>query len=417
MAQCVLGPGPTSHLVTRASVAVVSTYYRPVLGGAEAAAERLATFLHRRGHPVVVLTKRTSVDCLVSENIDGVDIERLAPTGERNGYGKWVVLPSLVNALLQRRKSIDLICCVDYRGIGLAALFAGSAAGTPVVFQAQTEGVLSGSRVREWLKELGVRRDGALANIATWPMRALYGRADAIGCISRGIEREAIDAGIPRERVHYLPNPVDTRLFAPATPDEKRALRERLGVAPGSVLVTFVGRLSREKGVMELVRAWARAKPHAQLVLIGPPMTDHPWDVSHEAKALVDEEGIGDAVRFLGGQPIAMVAAWLRASDFSVQPSHFEAMGLAAAEAMAAGLPVIASDTGGYRDFVTHEQTGLLVPPGDVEALAAAITRLADDSALRSRLGAKARDVAEQFDERVVLERFAQLIEQLAAAR
>ena len=90
-------------------------------------------------------------------------------------------------------------------------------------------------------------------------------------------------------------------------------------------------------------------------------------------------------------------------------------MGLAAAEAMSVGLPVIATDTGGYRDFVKHEETGLLVAVRDVPALARAIVRLVNDGALRRQMGAKARETAQQFDEQVVLETFAQIIDRLAA--
>jgi glycosyltransferase involved in cell wall biosynthesis len=120
-------------------------------------------------------------------------------------------------------------------------------------------------------------------------------------------------------------------------------------------------------------------------------------------------------VTFLGGQPPDVVARWLRAADFAAQPSHFEAMGLAAAEEMAAGLPVIATNTGGYRDFVTDGETGLLVAVGDIVALATALSTLASDAGLRARMGRQARARAEEFDENVVLERFARLIEELAA--
>jgi len=397
----------------RRSVAVVTTYYRPVLGGAESAAEHLATFLVRRGHRVLVVTKRTSRDHPVDEVIDGVTIVRLPPVGERAARGKWLVLPAVVRALIRHRATIDVVCCIDYRGIGLGALIARAFTHAPVVFQAQTEGVLSGARVRTWLQRLGIGPQSAVAQAATWPIRALYGRADGLGCISRGIEREALEAGVPRARVHYLPNPVDTRVFAPVASEERDALRTRLGLPTTAVVAVFVGRLSREKGVMELVRAWDDAKPEAELVVIGPPMTDHPWDVSKEAADFVTSHGLAGRVRFLGGQPAEVVADWLKAADFSVQPSHFEAMGLAAAEAMAAGLPVIASDTGGFRDFITTEVTGVLVPVGDVRALGLAIARLAGDASLRARLGREARSRAEEFDERRVLEQFARLIDGL----
>jgi glycosyltransferase involved in cell wall biosynthesis len=143
-------------------------------------------------------------------------------------------------------------------------------------------------------------------------------------------------------------------------------------------------------------------------------MTDHPWDVSADARRCVERQGVSESVRFAGAQPPEAIASWLKAADLAVQPSHFEAMGLAAAEAMAVGLPVIATDTGGYRDFVRHEENGLLVPPQNVSALASAITRLMTDAPLRAALGRRARSAGEQFDEAVVLERFAQIIDALA---
>ena len=403
--------------MSRPPVVIATTYYQPVLGGAEAAAQRLAAFLCRRGHQVVVLTKRTSRDIPAGETIDGVAVERLGPIGERSGRGKWAVLPAMLIALIRHRHDAGVVCCIDYRGIGLGALAARLVTRTPVIFQAQTEGVIGGERIRERVGRFGMSPRGSLARVVAWLARAAYGRADAIGCISRGIERETLDAGVARARVHYLPNPVQSGLFAALPPERRRAVREGAGIPADAVVAMFVGRLSREKGALELVRAWARARPDAYLVMIGPPMTNHPWDVSREVHAVVATERLEDRVRVLGGQPPDVVADWLRSADFAVQPSHFEAMGLAAAEEMAAGLPVIASDTGGFRDFVVHDETGLLVPVGDLDAIAAAVTRLATDVPLRARLGANARRAAEPFDEAVVLERFAAVIDRLAGSK
>lgn len=403
--------------MTRPPVIIATTYYQPVLGGAEVAAQRLAEYLARRGHRVLVLTKRTSRRIPARESIAGVDVERLAPIGERTGRGKWAVLPSVFAALLRHRADADVVCCIDYRGIGLAALAARWRTGVPVVFQAQTEGVISGARLRSAVARAGARPDGGIAAAFTWPIRALYRRADAIGCISRGIEQETLDAGVPRARVHYLPNPVHHALFAASSAADRKAVRRREGIDAAATVAIFVGRLSREKGALELVQAWARARPAGFLVVIGPAMTGHPWDVSGEVRGFVERQGLASQIRLLGGQPTPVVVEWLKAADFAVQPSRFEAMGLAAAEAMAAGLPVIATATGGFRDFVVHDRTGLLVPVGDEEALAAAIARLAGDAALRARLGAAARDAARQFDEEIVLEQFARIIDDLALKR
>ena len=224
-------------MTARARVAVVTTYYRPVLGGAESAAERVATFLERRGHAVTVITKLTSIDHAHDETLDGVRIMRLPPVGPRTASGKWRFAPNVFRALRRAKKDFDVVCCVDHRGIGLAALAARTFSGTPVVFYAQTEGIMSGS---------ALRRIAAL----------LYRRADALACISRAIEREALAVGMPRGRVYYIPNPVDTARFTPATGDEQARIRAELNLAADEVVAVFVGRLSREKGAVELATAW-----------------------------------------------------------------------------------------------------------------------------------------------------------------
>ena len=137
----------TSSLPPKASVAVLSTYYPPELGGAEAASERVATFLARRGHSVLVVTNRTSADHPADEMLSGVHVVRTPPIGRRRAAGKWLALPWITRAAIKRRREFQVICCVDYRGVGLAALFAGRVGHVPVLFQAQTEGVLSGARV------------------------------------------------------------------------------------------------------------------------------------------------------------------------------------------------------------------------------------------------------------------------------
>ena len=97
---------------------------------------------------------------------------------------------------------------------------------------------------------------GGLGRLIKWPSWAIYRRGDAFACISRDIEREALAAGIPRERVHFLPNAVDVSRFRPATDAERLALRQPFSVPTDAVVSLFVGRLSREKGLMDLMEAW-----------------------------------------------------------------------------------------------------------------------------------------------------------------
>ena len=402
-------------MTARPSVAIVTTYYRPVLGGAESAAEHLATYLVRRGHEVLVVTKRTSTEHPREETRDGVRIIRTPPLGARRASGKWFAIPWIVQALLRHRSHFRVICCVDFRGIGIAALIAGHWTGSPVIFHAQTEGALSGARLVTALGSVGVAPHGSLARVATWPIRAVYGRARAILCISRSIEREALACGIPRDRVAYVPNPVDAARFTAVPSGERPALRRSLGLPVDATIAVYVGRLSREKGVMDLVEAWSGLNvPNTLLLVVGPDMTGNPWDVGPAARALVADRGIGASVRFVGGQPSESIAKWLQCADLAVQPSHFEAFGMSAAEAMAVGLPVIASDVGGLRDFVKGGVNGLLVPPHDPPALREALRRLLTDAPLRQRLGQAAVATGRSFDEHIVLEMFATRIDQLA---
>ena len=151
------------------------------------------------------------------------------------------------------------------------------------------------------------------------------------------------------------------------------------------------------------------------MVFIGPPMTGHDWDVSGNVTRIARESRVTPSFRLIGGLPPEDVARWLKAADFAVQPSHFEAMGLAAAEEMAAGLPVIATDTGGYRDFVVDGENGLLVPVKNIPRLGEAIAKLIKDAPLRQRMAVRARETGLRFDEEVVLNDFAAILDRLTA--
>ena len=121
--------------MSRARVTVVSTFYFPVIGGAESGARRLAAFLRRQGRDVFVLTKRTSREHPPIETIDDVVVHRRPPVGPRGGMAKWWFAPVVFVELMRRRAGYDAICVVDQRGVGLAALVAGRLLGRPVIFQ------------------------------------------------------------------------------------------------------------------------------------------------------------------------------------------------------------------------------------------------------------------------------------------
>jgi glycosyltransferase involved in cell wall biosynthesis len=166
---------------------------------------------------------------------------------------------------------------------------------------------------------------------------------------------------------------VDGRRFRPD--GEARArVRTELGAAGGDVVFLFVGRLAKDKGVPDLVAAFARVAerhPATRLVLVGP-----------------DEERLGRAaerVHWVGGTD--RVEDYMAAADVFCLPSHREGFGQVALEAAASGLPVIASRIYGLTDAVADGETGLLHPPGDIETLVQLMEKLLRQPDLRQRLG------------------------------
>lgn len=160
----------------------------------------------------------------------------------------------------------------------------------------------------------------------------------------------------------------------------------------GPCRLVTVGRLQAPKDALTLVRALAALQPASCEAVIVGDGPDRPA-VENEVRRL----GLDSVVRLAGERDD--VADFLAAADLFVLSSRSEGLPLSILEAMAVGLPVVASGVGGVPEVVVEGETGLLVPPGDPQSLADAIERLLDDSALRRRLGAAGRiRVAEQFD-------------------
>lgn len=183
--------------------------------------------------------------------------------------------------------------------------------------------------------------------------------------------------------------------------------RYRAGERDGTQLM-FVGRLSAVKGVPVLLEAFAQARaarPDLQLTLVG----DGPDRAALEAEAA--GRGLTEAVSFTGYRSQAEVAGMLAQHDVLVLPSFAEGVPVVLMEAAAAAMPVIATAVGGVGELVRHDDTGLMVPPGDSAALSAAILRLMGDAEARARMGAAGRAlVEEEFTAPVEAARLARLL-------
>lgn len=207
--------------------------------------------------------------------------------------------------------------------------------------------------------------------------------------VSEAVRRQVLRAGYPMGRVLTLHDAVDTMTFSPDRFQLGARVRQELGYTPAHLLVCAVGRLSPEKGHSFLLAAFREvvtAVPEARLVLAG----EGPLRFRLQAQAT--GLGLSDHVIFAGYRDD--VEAIIAASDLLVMPSLREGFGDPIIEAMALCRPVIASRIGGMVEAVRDGETGLLVPPGDPDALAQAIVNLLRDPQARERMGLQGRQVA-----------------------
>lgn len=200
---------------------------------------------------------------------------------------------------------------------------------------------------------------------------------------------------LPARKITVIRNGCDVARFDPAHRPPP-ALRASLGIAHSDPVAVVLGRLEPQKGHHVLLDAFAQVRgrsPRAHLVCVGDGVLRA--ELEHRVTAL----GLAGAVHLVGYQ--RNVVDWLALADVSVLPSFYEGLPLAAIESSAAGRPVVATAVDGTPEVVLHGRTGLLVSPGDVTGLAAAIDQLFANPDEGRRLGQAGRvHVSEYFDQR-----------------
>ena len=210
-------------------------------------------------------------------------------------------------------------------------------------------------------------------------------------------QQDALIATSP-QAASYLDGPatvilhgVDTQVFHPA--QDKRALRESLGLDPDAVMIGCFGRVRAQKGVDLLVRAALRLfadHPKAQMVFTGRITSDN-QQFTDELKSEIAAAGLTDRIRFLGELPWEDVVRHYQAMDLFAAPARWEGFGLTPLEAMACGVPVVATRVGAYETLIREGETGSLVPPDDLDALTEALRYWLDTPAAREAAGVAAR--------------------------
>ncbi len=360
-------------------VCVVSVLYHPNLGGLGRQAMLLTERLRKEGVELFVLSRKMKgmPPGGFSPDVEVVRVPCLFPrihVFEEVSF-KHVLLSlsysiGIAAALVRRRRQYDL---VHFHGasiplfvsLPLLRLMGKTVVAKVAAAKLGTEaGALSG-------RYLGA------GDLLARMMR----RVDAFIATSDEIREGLEKDGVRPERIHRLPNFVDPAIFFPPGPGEREDAKARGGES-GRTVVLFAGRLVPRKGVEHLLSAWKDVSPEfpdARLVLLG----DGPLQDS--LVALAERLGIGGTVRFEGR--VDGVPDRLRSADIFVLPSLQEGMPNSLLEAMASGLPAIATRIGGVVDLVEDGVDGRLVEPASRGALAAALRELIGDPAKRERYG------------------------------
>lgn len=394
--------------VTPRKLCIVIGGFPPFVGGGERHAVDLAREWVRQGHDVTVCTRQMKADWAKEEELDGIRIRRIAPRGP-NSWGKYAMIPFACRWLSKHRGEFDLVLICAFRVLGWVGIWA-KMKGFKVWMRAEAQGEWSGSFL--W--------GGAGRSKPSLPLKLLFTpyiqlrnlgmrRVDGLISISKSIRTELEGGPLPPRRILDIPNGLDTTLFHLPPEGQQADVRQELGIPSDAFVWVTSGKLIKGKGLEDLLAAWKTARnahPNAHLILVGSG-EGQPLTCEAELKSTVKEEGWESEVHFTGF--VTQVARMCSAGDAYVFPSHRESFGLAPLEAMACGLPVLATRNGGVEEFITDQVNGRLVDVSDIQALADLMSEwMQSPESTRAIAEAGTRDAHERFSMKQIAARYLQ---------
>lgn len=360
---------------------------RMVRGGASRMALGVARRLHRRGHEVSFaagLDDRGENSFWPELNQSDLTVHPLRhltrPSGVRDG------LALLELTRLMARVEPDCVHLHTSKAGTLGVLAARLTSVPRVVYSSH------GHLFHESAEIEGVALDGLPYYVYYWLRRLTVGLSDRVVALSNQDKQEQVELGLGApERFTVIPNGVSIEDIDPRPEkNQRKQLRGELDLPKSGTLIVSVGRLVREKGHDQLIKAMGclgEAVPDPRLVIVGGGPRRDQWE------SLAGELGVDNRVHFVG--PRTNVYDYLRCADLFCFPSFYESQGLALMEAMAVGLPCVSTDQGGLKELAHHGRTAHVVPPRSPGALAEGITRVVSDGEWARRLGQGAREWVE----------------------
>ena len=255
-----------------------------------------------------------------------------------------------------------------------------------------------------------VEQLGSAYHASSWVEKTAYENADGVIAVSESMRQDVqFLYGVPYEKIRVIHNGIDLNQYRPTQNPE---VLKRYGIDSGKPFVLFVGRITRQKGIIHLVSAIKDVKPGVQVVLCaGAPDTEEIGREMEERVARARRETANPVIWIPHIVPKDDIIVLYTHAELFVCPSVYEPFGIINLEAMACGTPVVASAVGGIKEVVVHDKTGLLVPfdpiggtefePKDpalfAKALAESVNSLLDDPERLKKMGLRSRERVEHF--------------------
>ena len=352
-----------------------ATRFHPHYSGAAKQALALARHLRDRGHWIEFVTVRWR-GTAAYEVYEGFPVHRLE-MGQGRLTREWRLWLHLLAFLWRRRGSFDVI---HSHGAYYTNCIIG-----PLGRLFGLKSVIKASMASNDLHGIGMGFSGCLH-------RQCLRWVDVCIAISRDLEQEFRAAGLEGQQLKLLPNAVDTARFYPVDPPEKKALRIRLGLPAERPLALTVGCFNQRKNLGWLLRSWIRHKgfdTSARLLAIGPQSDEeNEFQLFSAMQSLARDHSEWVEVR----PETDCIEEYFRAADVFILPSSNEGMPNVILEAMASGLPCVATAVSGARDLVVEGQTGFIYPVDDMELFSGALARSLEAA---DTLGKQARKMVE----------------------
>jgi len=364
---------------------IISQFY-PLLGGAEVQAQQLASGLLWREIKVSVLTRRLK-GLPQYEVVEGIPVYREIRTIELGIlWGIWYIV-SVFIFLYRKRKDYDIIHCHIVQGFHtVVAVFFKYLFKKKVIVKMSSSGETSDLKL---LKEVKL---GKL--FLRW-----IRNVDIIISVCEKASLEILNNGFSKDSLVEIPNGVDINRFSKSSLQNKRGIRN----------ITYIGRLDSYKGIEYLFNGFKdllSEVDNVRLTIIG----NGPDETI--LKNMAKDLAIQDSVTFKGRQED--IVSELYNTDIFVLPSLSEGMSNVILEAMACGLPVVATSAGGNSDLIRDRCNGIVIPPRDPIRLSAALLELLEDGELAQRLGKEARKtVEENYSMGHIVDEYVKLYERL----